>query len=87
MDTKLEFRGREFSLSISSAVSPIPGEAEVTGGGAAAFLLLELCPLSWDITGLLRLRSLLLCKTSLPTPPELDVVANNALCKGLPLIS
>lgn len=87
VDTKLEVLGLAFSRSISSAVRPMPGEVGVTGGGPVTFLLLELCPLSCDITGLLRLRSLLLWRTSFPTPPELEVVASRALCSGFPLIS
>jgi hypothetical protein len=82
--TRLEVRGLELSLFISSAVSPI-GPSPPTPPGV--FLLAELWPLSWDMTGLLRLLSLLLCSTSFPTPPEEDVAANRADCSGLPLMS
>lgn len=57
------------------------------GGPAVLRLSEELRPLSWLITGLFRLRSLFVCKASLPTPPDEDVVASNADCNGLPLMS
>lgn len=54
------------------------------GGTAFVRLALELWP--DDMTGLFKLRSLLLCSASLPTPPDDDVVANSP-CNGLPDIS
>lgn len=78
-----------FNRWISSAVSPIDTEftdfiVGCCGGTGFDRLALELCP--DDITGLFKLRSLLLCKASLPTPPEDDVVAKSP-CNGLPDMS
>lgn len=91
--TSDDVRGRALSRSISSAVSPIgtlPTDCTFGAfGGTPGFfrLALELCPLSCDMTGLFKLLSLLLCKTSFPTPPDDDVVAKSALCNGFPEIS
>jgi len=87
VEIRLQVRGLPFNLSISSAVKPMDVcWACCWGTPGFCLLALELWPESCDITGLFRLRSLLLW-TSLPTPPELEVVARRALWRGFPEMS
>lgn len=90
VDTRLDVLGREFNLSISSAVSPIgPDDTLFTEFSLldCGALRLAVDPESWLIIGEFKLLSLLEFKASFPTPPDDEVVASNALCKGFPLMS
>uniref|UniRef100_A0A1A9UMU7 Uncharacterized protein n=1 Tax=Glossina austeni TaxID=7395 RepID=A0A1A9UMU7_GLOAU len=80
------------ALPTLEAIPPSPLKALPTALRSSDMLLLVenlvsplMLLLSYSISE--QLRSLLLCKASLPTPPELEVVASKALCKGFPDIS
>jgi hypothetical protein len=90
VETRLDVLGRELSRSISSAVRPIGPDdtlfTEFSLLDCGAFLL-AVEPDSWLMMGEFKLLSLLELSASLPTPPDEDVVASKALCRGFPLMS